>query len=66
MTSNLKFSPPMRKKQKHSFTDVLQNWFQKISKIHKKAPVLESLFNKVPRSQTPTLVLCFPVNFATF
>ena len=40
--------------------------FLKISKLYRKTSALESLFNKVPRSQTPTLVLCFPLNIATF
>ena len=66
MTWNLKFSPPMRKKQKDSFRCSSKLVFLKISKLHRKTSALESLFNKVPRSQTPTLVLCFPLNIATF
>ena len=44
--------------QKRSFAGVLQNSYsEKFCKFHRKAPVLESLFNKL---------LCFPKKFARF
>ena len=34
--------------KQQGFADVLQNWcFSKYGKIHRKAPVLDSFFNKV-------------------
>ena len=59
--------------QKQPFADVLQNRsYQKFRNIQRKAPVLESLFNKVVGLRLVTLLKkrlqhrCFPVKIAKF
>ena len=59
--------------QKHSFADVVQNRSSlECANIHRKTPVLDSLFNKVAGLQTCNSIKnglqhrCFPVNVANF
>ena len=59
--------------QKQLFTDVLQNkCSQNLVKFHRKTPVLETLFNKVPGLRLVTLFKkrlqhrCLPVKFKQF
>ena len=59
--------------RKQPFTDVLQNRCPyKFCNNHRKRPVLESLFNKVPGLQACNFIKkrlqqrCFPVNIAKF
>ena len=59
--------------QKQSFVDAPQNRFSsKLRNFHRKAPVLESLFNKATSLQACNFIKkrlqlrCFPVTFAKF
>ena len=59
--------------KKQPFADVLQNRYsQKFRNIHRKTPVLESLFNKVARLKAWNFIKkrlshrCLPVNIAKF
>ena len=65
--------PCVKDLQKHSYRGVLlKKCFQKFHKSHRKTPVSESLFNKVPGLRPATLFKkriwhrCFTVNFVKF